>query len=319
MRLSALWCGCLAATATTGADAAATATTGADYYGEDTWVVVVGASRYFANYRHAGNALAVRKAARRFGVPRDRILVLLAEDPTLDARNPMRGEVYLHANQKFTDNLAVDDDGSYADVDYANEEVTPELVRNLLTGRYDVSTPKSKRLDSNEHSNLFVYLTGHGGDEFLKFHDADELSAKELALTFAEMRAKRRFKRCILVVDTCQAGSLFKYLDNSTSGILAMASAKLGENAYASPADATTGVALADRFTEQAIRWLSSTGSEPGATWGHFVHQMARARTGSTLEIYDKAWDGPDWKMAPIRAFLGDPPGEEHSLSFAEL
>ena len=97
----------------------------------------------------------------------------------------------------------------------------------------------------------------------------------------------------------------FKYLDNSTSGILAMASAKLGENAYASPADATTGVALADRFTEQAIRWLSSTGSEPGATWGHFVHQMTRARTGSTLEVYDKAWGGPDWRSAPIRAFLG--------------
>ena len=98
-----------------------------------------------------------------------------------------------------------------------------------------------------------------------------------------------------------------------------MASAKLGENAYASPADATTGVALADRFTEQAIRWLSSTGSEPGATWGHFVHQMARARTGSTLEVYEKAGGGPDWKRAPIRACLGDPPGEEHSLTFAEL
>ena len=70
------------------------------------------------------------------------------------------------------------------------KSVTPELVRNLLTGRYDATTPKSKRLESNEHSNLFVYLTGHGGDEFLKFHDADELSAKELALTFAEMRAK---------------------------------------------------------------------------------------------------------------------------------
>ena len=319
MRLSALWCLAAARLSALWCLAAATATaTGADYYGEDTWVVVVGASRYFANYRHAGNALAIRKAARRFGVPRDRILVLLAEDPTLDARNPMRGEVYLHANQKFTDNLAIDDDGSYADVDYANEEVTPELVRNLLTGRYDATTPKSKRLDSDEHSNLFVYLTGHGGDEFLKFHDADELSAKELALVFAEMRAKRRFKRCILVVDTCQAGSLFKYLDNSTSGILAMASAKLGENAYASPADATTGVALADRFTEQAIRWLSSTGSEPGATWGHFVHQMMRARTGSTLEIYEKAWGSTlDWRSAPIRAFLGDPPGEEYSLTFA--
>ena len=66
--------------------------------------------------------------------------------------------------------------------------------------------------------------------------------------------------------------------------------------------------------------WLSSTGSEQGATWGHFVHQMTRARTGSTLEVYDKAWgSGLDWRSAPIRAFLGDPPGEEHSLTFAEL
>ena len=49
------------------------------------------------------------------------------------------------------------------------------------------------------------------------------------------------------------------------------------------------------------------------------MHQMARARTGSTLEVYDKAWGGPDWRSVPIRAFLGDPPGEEHSLTFAEL
>ena len=145
MRLSALWCLAAAAAATaTAATATGATATGADYYGEDTWVVVVGASRYFANYRHAGNALAVRKAARSFGVPRDRILVLLAEDPTLDARNPLKGEVYLHANQKFTDNLAVDDDGSYADVDYANEEVTPELVRKLFTGRYDATTQNPK-------------------------------------------------------------------------------------------------------------------------------------------------------------------------------
>lgn len=312
MRLPALCC-CLAAAVPLLVKAAEDAPpSGEDWYGDDTWVVVVGASRYFANYRHAGNALAVRKAARRFGVPRDRILVLLAEDPTLDARNPLKGEVYLHANAPFEDNLAMDDDGTYVDVDYSNEEVTPELVRNLLTGRYDADTPRSKRLDSNAQSNLFIYMTGHGGDEFLKFHDADELSAKELALTFAEMKAKQRFKRCVLVVDTCQAGSLFKHLDNSTSGILALASARVGENAYASPADATTGVALADRFTEQAIRWLESTGAD--ATWGAFVDALRRAPTRSTLEVHDAAWGEGDWRRAPVRAFLGDPPRPEHAL-----
>ena len=31
--------------------------------------------------------------------------------------------------------------------------------------------PRSKRLLSDARSNVLVYLTGHGGDEFLKFQD----------------------------------------------------------------------------------------------------------------------------------------------------
>jgi len=31
--------------------------------------------------------------------------------------------------------------------------------------------PRSKRLLSDARSNVLVYMTGHGGDEFLKFQD----------------------------------------------------------------------------------------------------------------------------------------------------
>jgi hypothetical protein len=40
-----------------------------------------------------------------------------------------------------------------------------------LPGHHAPGTPASKRLRSGPHSNVLLYLTGHGGDEFLKFHD----------------------------------------------------------------------------------------------------------------------------------------------------
>lgn len=38
-------------------------------------------------------------------------------------------------------------------------------------GRHAPGTPPSKRLRSGPRSRMLLYLTGHGGDEFLKFHD----------------------------------------------------------------------------------------------------------------------------------------------------
>jgi len=52
--------------------------------------------------------------------------------------------------------------------------------------------PRSKRLLSDASSNVFVYMTGHGGNEFLKFQDAEELSAFDIADAFETMHQKKR-------------------------------------------------------------------------------------------------------------------------------
>jgi phosphatidylinositol glycan class K len=57
--------------------------------------------------------------------------------------------------------------------------------------------PRSKRLLTDDRSNIFVYMTGHGGDEFLKFQDNEEISAFDLADAFEQMWQK---KRCVKVV-----------------------------------------------------------------------------------------------------------------------
>jgi len=61
-------------------------------------------------------------------------------------------------------------------------------------GRVESNTPRSKRLLTDERSNILVYMAGHGGDEFLKFQDNEEISAFDLADAFEQMWQK---KRCV--------------------------------------------------------------------------------------------------------------------------
>ena len=70
--------------------------------------------------------------------------------------------------------------GDDVEVDYRGYEVTVPNFLRLLTGRVPVHTPRSKRLESDEHSNVFLYMTGHGGKDFLKFQDSEEISAYDL-------------------------------------------------------------------------------------------------------------------------------------------
>ena len=52
--------------------------------------------------------------------------------------------------------------------------------------------PRTKRLLTDDRSNVFVYMTGHGGNEFLKFQDNEEISAFDVADAFEQMWQKKR-------------------------------------------------------------------------------------------------------------------------------
>ena len=45
-------------------------------------------------------------------------------------------------------------------------------------GRHAPAVPRSKRLLSDGGSNVLVYLAGHGGDDFMKFQDQEEIMGK---------------------------------------------------------------------------------------------------------------------------------------------
>lgn len=76
---------------------------------------------------------------------------------------------------------------------FLNFQVSVENFIRLLTDRLPRDTPRSKRLLTDEGSNVLIYLTGHGGDGFLKFQDSEEVTSQELADAVEQMWQKRRY------------------------------------------------------------------------------------------------------------------------------
>ena len=252
----------------------------------NTWVVLVSTSRYWFNYRHTANALSVYRIVKAAGVPDSNILLLLPDDYACQPRNgPHAAAMFNSASHAF--NLYQDDD---VEVDYRGSAVTVEALLRLLTGRHSTHTAKRQRLLSDERSNVLLYMSGHGGNEFLKFQDAEELSSTDIGLALRTMHAQRRFSRLLMVSDTCQAESLHKHID--APGVLSLAASRVGENSYSSGLDPAVGLSLIDRFTDGMLDFFEQRQSRHLAQHnrsggGSSQHWMSRVSVGELVSALD--------------------------------
>ncbi|GEM07353.1 dimethyladenosine transferase [Rhodotorula toruloides] len=229
----------------------------------NNWAVLVCTSRFWFNYRHMANTLAMYRTVKRLGIPDSQIILMLADDAACNPRNPFAGTVYSNADRK------TDLYGDRIEVDYKGEEVKVETFLRLLSGRLPDSTPASKRLMTDSRSNIFVYLTGHGGDEFLKFQDNEEISAFDIADAFGGMWAKKRYNEILFMVDTCQANTLYSKF--YSPNILAMGSSEKDENSYSHHADNDIGVAVTDRYTHHVLTFLETINKTSRVTLQNLV------------------------------------------------
>ncbi|KAN0084175.1 Peptidase C13 family domain containing protein [Tylopilus felleus] len=228
----------------------------ADFYGRhastsshtNNWAVLVCASRYWFNYRHMANALGMYRTVKRLGIPDSNIILMLADDVACNTRNKFPGSVYAKAGRHL------DLYGDNIEVDYRGYEVTVENFIRLLTGRVDPSVPRSKRLLTDDRSNIFVYMTGHGGNEFLKFQDNEEISAFDIADAFEQMWQKKRYNEIFFMIDTCQANTMYSQF--YSPNILATGSSEIEENSYSHENDNDIGVSVIDSYTHFVLEYM---------------------------------------------------------------
>lgn len=214
----------------------------------NNWAVLVSTSRFWFNYRHMANTLSLYRTVKRMGIPDSQIILMLADDVACNPRNAFPGTVFNNMDQ------ALDLYGDDIEVDYRGYDVTVENFIRLLTDRWDENQPRSKRLLTDENSNIFIYLTGHGGNEFLKFQDAEEIGSYDLADAFEQMYEKKRYKEIFFMIDTCQANTMYERF--YSPNILAVGSSRIEESSYSHHSDMDIGVAVIDRFTYYTLEFL---------------------------------------------------------------
>ncbi|KAL8362517.1 hypothetical protein RB601_008051 [Gaeumannomyces tritici] len=214
------------------------------------WAVLVCTSRFWFNYRHLANVLSIYRTVKRLGIPDSQIILMLPDDMACNPRNAFPGTVYSNADR------AVDLYGDNIEVDYRGYEVTVENFIRLLTDRVGDEMPRSKRLLTDDRSNILVYMTGHGGNEFLKFQDAEEIGAFDLADAFEQMWEKKRYHEILFMIDTCQANTMYSKL--YSPNIIATGSSELDQSSYSHHADNDVGVAVIDRYTYYNLEFLEA-------------------------------------------------------------
>jgi phosphatidylinositol glycan class K len=95
----------------------------------NNWAVLVCSSRYWFNYRHMANTLAMYRTIKRLGMPDSNIILMLADDVACNARNTFPATVFGNRDRRK------DLYGQGVEVDYRGYEVTVESFLRLLTGK----------------------------------------------------------------------------------------------------------------------------------------------------------------------------------------
>ncbi len=244
-----------------------------------TWAVIVNASRFWLNYRHTANAMTLYHSLKRLGIPDARIILMHADCATCDPRTYRPGKTFYRPNDVYLDS------DTEVEIDYRDMEVNAESVMRVLTGHVGYGAASSQVLGSDADSNVLLFLTGHGGDSFLKFHDQSELMAADLGAAVEYMTMVGMCKRVLVVLDTCQASTMYE--DIQAYGWAGAASSKRDQSSYALNSDSRVGTFLIDEFSHHMYEFLKREEAivEGGATFEDMISYIMSRKMSSEVQF----------------------------------
>lgn len=210
--------------------------------------------------------------------------LLLADDPSSNERNAAPGEHrWGFGATDWHDAPRVALRGEDVDVDAVRSAVIEAAVKAGMA-----------------RQPLVVLLTGHGGDDFLKIHEDEDLTGGDLAATLEA--AATHAPQTLVFVDTCQASTLCAAV--TAPRTLCVSSSALGESSRALHADHVLGVHVIDEFSA-ALAGRLSDGERQGDTLADLIAHLSQATSSSTVQVHNREAFGLDLAAAPLSDYFG--------------
>ncbi len=250
------------------------------------WALLVAASDGWDNYRHQADVLAQYRRLRAGGVPADRIVVISASDLAHNPRNSNPGTVRY--------SVGGPDMSRGVHVDYPLHGMTADRLLDILSGSESPDTPKVIR--SGPGDDVYVYLAGHGNQEGLYLGLGDcvpsatysILTPDALDQAVATMAAEHRYRRLLIVDESCESGALGQNLN--APGALLISAASPIENSVSTNYDSTLQTFLADQFSFQLWREEARSAS---ISLDDLYRHLYLSVNGSHVSAYGPAFGNP--------------------------
>jgi len=153
--------------------------------------ILINCSFQYENYRHFSNVLALQTILLKNGYPKENISVFIKENILKNTRNPFKhlciGNDMVHRREIAE---TPQRSSSYFD------------ILNMIAGEDPVME------GADQDTNLLIYITGHGGDGFIKHCNREYLYTADITSALIRLQAVRRLKSVLFISDTCQSDTL---------------------------------------------------------------------------------------------------------------
>jgi len=232
--------------------------------------IIVATSKEWPNYRHQSDALAMYQILKNNGVQDDDIILMLVDDLAYNQDNRLPGEVFNFSGGP----------NNYADVkiDYQNDQVRLENFENIMLGKKTAATPAV--LESDEYTNVFLYIADHGVPGFIPFPEGKPLPAEILANLTDKMYTNKQFRQMLIMVEICHGESMAAKL--KTPGVVYLTGAAKNEQSFGTNYDTKLKAWLADDFSFKATQIITAN---PDINLGDLYTEVYNKVEGSHTQL----------------------------------
>lgn len=217
------------------------------------WALVIAGSNEYYNYRHQADVCHSYQVLHKYGIPDERIVVMMYDDIANNAENPFKGTIINKPSGP--------DVYKGTPKDYTKAEVKPQTFLNVLQGKSDAvkGMGSGKVIKSGPNDNVFVFFSDHGAPGIVAFPDGSVLHASQLNSAVKNMYTNKQYANMVIYIEACESGSMFDGLLPENINIYATTASNGEESSYACYWDDKRQAYLGDVYS---VNWMEDSDQE---------------------------------------------------------
>lgn len=235
------------------------------------WALLIATSTGWENYRHQADVLNIYQQLKASGYDDDHILLIIEDDLAYNTANPQKGVLYSR----------MDGVNIYHDVkvDYHISDLQPNDFKEILLGHK--SAHLQQVLESDADDNVFVFWSGHGAPNYLKFGES-AITNKQIEDCLSEMEKVGNYRQSIWFVESCYSASVAKVADNHNH-IIAFTAAGEDESSKGDEYNPKWKVWMSNRFSATLQDCMKSN---PNMALSELYYRLFQSTVGSHVHVY---------------------------------